>query len=208
MKRCIALSAIAACASGALAGPTVLINIPIADILGHREFAYIYGVSGTEARIDKRWYSYQGYAIGLFDILELGLENDFLGTSELSLRLKLLEDPKDARWALSVGARAWHNGEEGSWHLMGRYDLPHFRIHGGVVKSDEHRWVLGLDGPVFGDSTWLLEHTSGTGAITWGGLSVPVKGIAGLSVTAAIGVPGDRSIGTQYSLSLYWGTKF
>lgn len=208
MTRSIALAAAAACAAGTLAGPTGLITIPIADILGDREFAYTYGVSGTEPRLDKRWYSAQGYAIGLFDVLELGLDNDFLGTSELSLRLKLLEDPKDARWALSVGARAWHNGEEGSWHLMGRYDLPQFRVHAGLVKSDEHRWVLGLDGPVFGDSTWMLEHTSGTGSITWGGLSVPVKGVAGLSVMAALGVPGDRSLGTQYSLSFTWGTKF
>jgi hypothetical protein len=199
-----------ALAGSALAGPTMLITIPIADILGNREFAYTYGISGTESKIDSRWYHAQGMAVGFFDRFEFGLDEDFAGSTSLHFRLKLIEDPKDAKWAFSVGFNGWNMDDEtaATSHICGRYDFSGFRLHGGFTKSfDGTRPFIGLDGPIFGDWTWMLEHTGGPGSMTWGGLNVPVKGVNGLSVMGAVGLPERRSDGLQFSLSATWGVK-
>lgn len=153
-----------ALAGSALAGPTMLITIPIADILGNREFAYTYGISGTESKIDSRWYHAQGLAVGFYDRFEFGLDEDFAGSTSLHFRLKLIEDPKDAKWAVSLGFNGWNMDDEtaATSHICGRYDFSGFRLHGGLTKSfDGTRPFIGLDGPIFGDWTWMLEHTGG-----------------------------------------------
>lgn len=209
MKNVLSLAALA-CAGSAMAGPTTLLTIPVADILGNREFAYTYTISGTEKNIDPRWYHSQGFAFGFFDRFEFGFDEDFEGYTLLHFRLKILEDPKEARWAISGGFNGWNQDDEtvATSHLVGRYDFSCFRLHAGVIRDFERtRPFIGLDGPVFGDCTWMAEYTGGPGGMAWAGLSVPVKGVNGLSLSGAMGFPEKRVDGYQFMFSAYWGTK-
>jgi hypothetical protein len=206
LRRCLVLAAAFGPAL-ACAWPTGLASIPIADILGHREALLSYGVFGTEQNVDKRIYHSQGVTVGLFDRVELGYDNDFEGTTELNAKVLLFEDPEEAAWALSVGVMGFTDGK-GSPYVVGRKDFDSFRLHAGVVRQDGDRLMLGIDGEAFGDCTWMVDYTSGPGAITWAGLDVPISQLDGLSLFAAVGVPHRRSDGVQAQLALYYGIGF
>lgn len=191
----------------ALAGPTGLASIPIADILGHREALYAYAAAGTESHVDKKIAHAHGLTVGLFDRVELGFDNDFAGGTNYNAKLLLAEDPRNASWALSVGVLGFEDGK-GSPYLVGRKDFKGFRAHGGVLRDGEDRLILGFDGLAFGDCVWMLDHTTGSGSMTWAALDVPVKPVDGMSVTFSLGIPQKRSDGVQGSVTLNFGTKF
>jgi hypothetical protein len=207
LRRCLPLACAALAPACALAWPTGLASIPIADILGHREALVSYGVFGTEQNVDKRIYHSQGLVVGLFDRLELGYDNDFEGTTELNAKVLLFEDPDEAAWAVSAGVMGFVDGK-GSPYIVGRHDFRGFRAHAGMLRQDGDRLMLGFDGEAFGDCVWMLDHTTGPGAMTWAGLDVPINAVPGLWVTGTIGFPHRRSDGIQGSLEVSFGTKF
>lgn len=194
--------------TAAFAGPTGLVSMPIADILGHREYLHTWTMFGTEKNIDSRWYHSHAGLVGLFDRAEVGFDNDFMGNTTLNAKVLLFEEPKDAKYALSAGTVGWKDGN-GTNYVVGRYDFDQFRVHAGWLNDGENRLMVGIDGAL-GKSgmSWSLEHTTGTGARSWVGLSVPFEQIKGFSVLLGVGVPNKKEEGVQFAVTFNYGFKF
>lgn len=206
--RGLAMMTMFGAAMAASAGPTMLNFIPVADILRHREAAIAYTISGTEKGIDPTVTHAHAITIGLFDRLEVGYDNDFLGSTTLNAKILLLEEPVDGKWALSAGIMNWDLYGYSEPYLVGRYDLPSCRLHLGAIRDDRWRLIAGVDFPIFGDWTAMLDYKSGPGSYTWFGLSAPIRGVEGLSVWAGVGYPMTRSDGVQWSASLTYVVRF
>lgn len=193
---------------GVQAGPTMLNFIPVADILRHREAMIAYSIYGSEKNIDPTVTHAHAITIGLFDRLEIGYDNDFKGSTTFNAKLLLLEEPEDGKWALSAGIMNWDLYGYSEPYAVARYDLPFCRLHLGAIRDDRWRLIAGVDFPLFGDWSGMIDFKSGPGSYTWFGLSAPIKGIEGLSIWAGVGYPSTRSDGVQWSASLTYVVRF
>ena len=198
----------------AIAGPTGLYVIPIADVLGHRECSYGYTLSGNEKGVDPRYYHAHGLEVGLFDRMELGFDNDFQGSTSYNFKLLVLDDPKHARYALSVGGTGFGDGMTPGTFVAARYNFGEHRLHAGYWQAGDNRFVVGMDGPLVGMGKWChgasysAERLWGEGASTTLAVYFPVKGVSGLSAGIGLTVPDDRASGVQHSVALTYGFKF
>ncbi|MDI9641455.1 hypothetical protein QPK87_07270 [Kamptonema cortianum] len=199
---------VAAFSTIALAGPTGLSNIPTADILRHREMLLAYGSSGTERHIDKSVGHYIGLQLGLFDRLEFGLDNDFLGSSVTNAKLLLWESPDEGRSALSIGIRNWATDNTAEYYIVGRYDMPGHRLHLGAMRTDRWLIIAGVDFPVNDQWSASLDFTSGPSSSTWLGLDYAIPSISGLNITFMAGVPAVKSEGLQWAIQASYGLRF
>jgi len=211
MKKFIAMGLAVAAATVAQAWPTSLITIPIADILRNREVYLNYYLSGNEQHIDNMTYHTHAVTVGLFDRIEIGYDNDTLGTTVYNGKLLLYEDPKDGRYAVSAGVINWMDGK-GDSYLVGRYDLDRVRFHVGWLKNDMNRLMVGIDADL--GTRWGLElsaladFVSGPSSRTWLGLNVNFEKTPGLGIMVAVGFPADKPEGIQYTVSIGYGFKF
>jgi hypothetical protein len=196
---------IALCSAQAPATITTLINIPIADILGHREAALSYGLTGNERSVDARYSHYGSLTVGLFDKAEVAVGNDFNGTSTFHAKLSLYESKT---FALSGGIMNFEGRGHADTFLVGRMDFSGWRLHAGYLKDDADRLILGADIAIGKDLSGLLEYTSGPHGYTWAGLNAPVPGVNGLSLLVAVGMPSARADGIQHQVSLTYGFRF
>ncbi len=195
---------ISACAH---AGPTALFLIPISDVLKHRE-AFVYlGTQGNERNVDKKYYHYFAATVGVFDWLELGVDDDLEGLTTYNFKVNLFQRPKQApKLGLSVGATGMKDRD---WdpYAVASYDLKNGRLHGGVWSiGGVNRGFAGVDFPV-GNSTATIEYIGGPGATTWASLFVPVAKVEGLGVLVAVGFPSKRSDGIQHSALIYYAFR-
>ena len=199
---------VAALSGLAMAGPTGLSNIPTADILRHREMLLAYGASGTERHIDKSIGHYSGLQLGLFDRLELGIDNDFMGSTVSNAKLLLWESPNEGRSAVSIGVQNWATDNTADHYIVGRYDMPSFRLHLGAMRTD--RWLVfaGIDFPVNEQWTALLDFTSGPSSSTWFGLDYAIPNINGLNITCMAGVTAVKSAGLKRAIHASYGLRF
>lgn len=125
--------------TAAWAGPTGLLIIPIADILGHGEAAYTYALSGNERNIDKGYVHGHGLQLGVADRIEFGFDNDFFGGTTYNAKMLLVDDKKDGRYALSFGLLNMGD-TKGDMYLVGRYNLSErCRLHCGYMQSGDNR---------------------------------------------------------------------
>src|ERR1051325_11373923 len=101
------IAVLAAAAGGATlvaASPTQLFLIPIADILKNRAAFIDLFVTGTERNVSKGYGYSQAGTFGLFDRMELGFTNDFLGNSTWDVKVQIFESPPEIPGAaLSIG---------------------------------------------------------------------------------------------------------
>lgn len=196
MKALLTLTALGIVAI-APASETFLISMPIADILGHREVCAIVCATGTERKIDRGYAWGQGLELGLGDRLEFGYDNDCLGSTLLNAKLQLGAGDD---WAVSMGFNgATPGGRAANHYVVGRFDFANVRLHGGLLRNDRHRLMVGLDGDLGGGWSYMVDHISGPGSYTWLGLNMPV---GQLCLTVAGGMPGRREDGVQHMISL------
>ncbi len=191
----------------AKAGISGLALIPIADILGHREVVIGYNAYGNESKIDKKIYHYGYVCVGVGDIAEVAYGDDFEKGQTVHAKFKLLEGDNYmvSAGAMNLGERS---GIEADWFVAGRYDYKNVRIHAGYLKDSEHRAFVGVDFPVFGHCTGMLEWVTGPGAYGWVSLDIPVKQLPGLSLFLGAGIPSDRETqGYQYTVGFWYGFK-
>ena len=198
-------------AGTAWAGPTGLLIMPIADILGHGEAYWTYAATGNEHNIDKGYIHSHGFELGLADRFEVGFDNDFLGGTTYNAKMLLLDDKKNGRYALSFGLLNLGD-TSGEMYVVGRYNISqNCRLHCGYMQSGDNRLIVGADGPVnwkrMDGCGWQMEHLSGEGSQTWFSLNVPVKQVPGLSAMLGVGFPSDKTNGIQHNLTLTYGFR-
>lgn len=190
----------------AKAGITALTAIPIADILGHREVVVGYNLYGNESRVDKKIYHYGYTCVGIGDVAEIAYGDDFEKGQTTHLKVKLLEG---SNYMVSAGATSYEGkGLQADLFAVARYDYKNVRFHFGYLKNDEHRGVFGVDFPIFGNCTGMLEWTTGPGAYGWASLNIPVKQLPGFNLWLGGGIPSDReNQGFQYTVGFWYGFK-
>lgn len=191
-------------AGAAQASPTSLFLMPIADILKHREaFVYV-GLVGYERNVWKGHDYYNAATVGLFDRVEVGYDNDFMGVTSGNVKLQLLEQ---SNYALSVGVMNWR-GDKADPYVVGRLDGKGYRLHGGVWRTEgTERVMLGADFPVLTGLSGSVEFLSGPGSQGWASLFYQIPGVPGLGVMGAVGASSVRAVGTMHSVLLYYGFK-
>lgn len=193
----------------AMASASGLTLIPIADILKHLEAELAFGTTGNERNVDKSHaYSLTG-AVGLYDRLEIGYENDLLGRSIYEVQLQLFESPPQMPCcALSVGLKECRGGYREPY-IVGRYDLKGLRLHGGYWNTaGEGRAFLGTDFPMPGGGTGSLEALFGHHGQAWASVNYPINQIPGLSILVGVGFPAVHPDGIQHTVELAYGFKF
>jgi hypothetical protein len=179
-------------------------GIPIADIIGHLESEAEYGLAGNERNIDKGYSHYHSYKVGLGDRMELGVDNDFRGSTVWHAKVLFYEG---SNLAFSGGTMNVNFADvEQDAYLVGRIDFPNFRLHGGMMWSDEPRPFLGIDFSLGGDWSASLDHTGGSNAMTWLGLYAPLG--KGLNLSVGVGLPSVKEDGIQHAAAVTYGFRF
>jgi hypothetical protein len=186
----------------AMAGPTGLTIIPIADVLGHREFLFSMGSTGTDFDVTQRRSDSHSLEFGLGDRLELGYDNDFLGSTVFNAKLQVIQGKGRA---VSVGAMNWNSGSMTPF-VDGRLDGKGYRLHAGWMKDSKKHLIGGIDFPVFA-ATGDLEYISGPKGAVWAGLSIPFAALKGLTVGLGAGVSVNGKSQLMHSVSVGYGFK-
>lgn len=207
MKTALTGALLGLCGS-ALAGPSGLNSIPTADVLKHREFVLGYCVSGTERNVSKG-YAHANYAtLGLFDRLEAGYDNDFAGATSLHAKVLLLEDDRRLPGVGLAAGVCNVVGRNSESYVAARFDAQAARAHLGWWRTGGvSRAFVGVDFAVLGDGTAMLEHISGGNGYSWAGVSVPIKGLPGLSLCVGVGYPNTRADGIQHYGMIQYGCR-
>lgn len=200
-----AILAMAMLARASQADVTNLCSIPIADILAHREAMLMYTLSGNEKNISGGAYSHAlNGVIGLFDRVELGVTTDFLGNTTYGAKVLLFEND---RGALSAGAWGYDRRKADPF-LVGRLDFDRVRFHGGVIRDDRHRIMLGFDAEVSRELSVMADWISGPNNYLNVGACWNVPKVPGLCVMPVVGFPSVRGDGITHSLNIFYGIKF
>lgn len=197
------LAALVAVPALSLAGPTGLNLIPIADVLGHREFLFMNGTYGTEWRVTRKYTNVALPEVGLFDRFEVGLDNDYLGNTVYNGKFQFY---KDSHSALAVGVQNMKEGTATPF-VVGRYDFNGFRVHGGWMQDNTDRMIAGLDCPTPWDGTAMFDYISGPEGSVWAGWSVPIKQVPGLSVMGTVGIPLKHGEAVQHGFLVAYGFR-
>jgi len=198
--------ALLAFAGAASASVTALTVMPIADVLKHREVVIGYSISGNERNIDKDHIHYAWTTIGIGDGLEFAYGNDLRGQYTLHAKAQLYSGKN---CALSIGAMNFMgDGLQCDTFVVGRYDMPGYRLHAGYQHDTEHRGIFGMDCPIFGNCTLMLEWKTGPSATGWYSVNIPIKQLPGWNIQLGGSVPADHHEGYQHTAILWWGGKF
>jgi len=195
--RILGTMALLAVAGISSAGVTALNQIPIADIIGHREAYLTYWAAGTERKISKEIVDGAAFEVGLFDRIELGVDNDFEGNNAYNIKLLLAEDVKEGKWALSAGYMGVDkDAKEKTPFAAGRWNMNEkLRLHAGWMKTDKNRWFAGADYALNEEWALLVDTVEGKDSYTMIGLYGPLKGLNGMDITLSGGIPHTRSNG-------------
>jgi len=199
---CLALPLLLA---GAAKAQTGLANMPIADILKHRECLFESSVAGAE---HARQYGYcSSLSMGLFDRIEFGGEANYMGTYLGKAKLQLFENKNSA---FSVGFKGLR-GKEVDPYVVGRLDGKGYRLHGGLWRTGGCvRPMVGLDYSVAPGWVGSTEYLGGPEGQSWTSFSYSPSALPGFCVTFAAGLghgPLGRSVGIMNFVNLAYGFK-
>ena len=188
----------------AVAAPTALGYIPIADILAHREIVYTFQTTGFEHRINPRYSWAHALQVGVFNRAEVGFDNDFLGNTVYNGKFQVFNEQQVKKTALSVGVWNYQHGK-GDWDVVGRRDCSGYRLHCGYQQSDEGHLMAGIDAP-WGNSIVSLDYNTGSHSSGFGTAAVttPIKQVPGLSFMGVLTVPTDHLNGVQHTFVLIY----
>ncbi len=187
---------------------TMLVSIPIADVLGHREGSFSYTLTGYEASHNPGYTHSNLTVLGFFDRAEIGVSNDFTGNTVYAGKLALVKATKKCPCALSAGTMNYRDSH-GQPFVVGRLDLKGMRLHAGYLRTDMNRMIVGVDAPLpIKDWSIAADYTSGPSGYTWVGMNIPVKSLPGFSLMPMLAVPSLRADGYQHALAVNYGFKF
>jgi hypothetical protein len=196
---------IGALAGAAHAWPTSLITIPIADILGHREIYTYSGLTGTERHISRTLESTNSMAVGLFDRIEIGYDDDFNGVTSGHVKVLLFDDGRSGLSAGYVGIIE----REKSPFVVGRINLSEkARFHAGWYHDGISRAMFGFDLALNDDWTLMADSISGRDSMTCVGFNGPLFGASGIDVTVSGGIPHTRANGYTYTVYIGYSARF
>lgn len=184
--------------------------MPIADIVRHREAFGMYSITGTN--LDKTYVHGNSLTVGLFDRIEIGYDNDFLGTTTYNAKLLLIDKPKQApNLQFSVGfTSASFDRDYREPYAVASYSVGEGTLHAGYWRTGGvNRGMFGADFPcgIQGLSA-MVEHISGPNSSTWLGLSYEIPWVEGLSLSVSFGIPSEKSDGTTRAAYLIYYFKF
>lgn len=194
-----------ACTS--MAAPTSLILMPIADIMGHREFLYAPSGVGDNRRMGRSEAYAHAVTFGLFDRVEMGFDNDFLGSTVYNAKVLLYEAPKTKSVAVSAGLMNM-NVAEGpiTKYVVGRFDVGSTRLHAGWLRDDRDRLMLGVDRDLGHGWSVMADYISGPNNYTWVAVNIPTP-VPGLSFMLGEGIPSVHADGYQHNVTLNYGFR-
>lgn len=188
------------------AGPTGLNAMPTADVMGHREILVTYAFSGTERKISKKVNHVNGLEAGLFDRIELGVDNDFANTTTWNLKILLLEG-KDSTWAISGGYMNGYDRQVDSY-VVGRYDLKNLRLHAGWMQNADGGHAMGgVDFPIFGSATGMVEYLDGPNPYGYVGINWEIPRLPGFAVMGTVCIPKKSADGMTWAVTMTYGTR-
>ncbi|MCH7903967.1 MAG: hypothetical protein IH944_05290 [Armatimonadetes bacterium] len=197
---------ISAVSVGVCSGPTGLIIMPIADILGDSEYNFTASFSDYKTPYDSRVYDGARFDFGVLDRFEFGVGRRRDGTTALDAKMLVWEERTEGRFAIAAGMMGWDGGE-GTEFLVMRYDHDDYRLHFGGQHDQDDRFLFGIDGRLGAGGTWMLEHATGPDGITWAGFAWQVQDVPGLAISAGIGMPTNDPGSTQYIFGISFGGR-
>lgn len=201
----ITIAGVGALATASYAGPTGLNFMPIADMLGHREAYLAYSGSGTERKISTKVDQSHGLTVGLFDVMEVGYDNDFEGTTVYNLKIALANNDV---WGLSIGLMSLRK-EESESYVVARYNVSdRVRFHGGWLENGQSRGMFGLDVALNDNFTFMADTVSGRDSSTYVGFNAVFPSFPGFDITVSAGIPHERSTGYTWVVAVGYGTRF
>lgn len=209
VKRLFFVGAIVSITIPVQAGFTGLNFVPIADLLRHREGLAQYLVAGTDPKIDKKYGHANALTIGLFDRVEIGYDNDFLGETVYNAKALLIENSKGLKnFSLSAGISNW-KGRQSDPYVVGSYAFEKFNLHGGWWRQGNvSTGFAGFDFELFPGCAAMAEHVTSRIGATWIGFSWEIPKVDGLAFGAGYGFANERGAGDQHYATLTYGFRF
>ncbi|MCG9894951.1 MAG: hypothetical protein MH204_05705 [Fimbriimonadaceae bacterium] len=190
----------------AVAGPSLLVNMPVADTMGERTAMYSLYLNGT-GNSNSQWLWSHAVGVGVGHGIELAYLNDFRDMHGVWGSYRLLNDPSKP-YAVTVGGFDMSNTNRGVFFATGRYDIEAGRLHMAVQQSDKGFVQFGFERALNPNLSLLLEHQSGSAAYTAASLYYKVPQLSGLALQVVAGVPYANSGTTLYNLSAFYTIKF
>ncbi len=188
----------------AFAWPTGLNQIPIAEVLGHRELYVFYGFSGTEPSISKENFHTTSIEVGIGDRIELGYDDDLRGFGEGNIKINLHSGKK---CGLSAGLMGIGQGTAQKF-VVGTYAVGESaRVHGGWLDDGTNRWMAGYDMAFGENGTLMIDTISGGDSYTYVGFNWVLPKLGGLDVTLSAGIPHERANGYAYNVYVGYGIR-
>jgi hypothetical protein len=122
---------------------SALINYPVADVLGHREFQLNQNFTSANSNLTSQYLQSQNYVLGLFDVAEVSGITDFLGSHNFGVKFTPYRS-KDEKFALGFGWQGLSSNAVSTFEYA-RYTMGSYNLHLGYQHDDENRGVFGFD---------------------------------------------------------------
>jgi hypothetical protein len=122
---------------------SALINYPVADVLGHREFQLNQNFTSSNSKLTSQYLQSQNYVLGLFDVAEVSGITDFLGSHNFGLKFTPIRS-KDEKFAFGFGWQGLSSNAVSTFEYA-RYTMGNYNLHLGYQHDDENRGVFGFD---------------------------------------------------------------
>lgn len=142
-KGFICVTAFAALAASGNAQVSALINYPIADVLGHREFQLNHNFTSADSKLGGQYLNSTNYVLGLFDVAEVSGITDFMGSHNFGLKFTPYRS-KDENLAFGFGWQGLSSDAVSTFEYA-RYTMGNYNLHLGYQHDDENRGVFGFD---------------------------------------------------------------
>lgn len=173
-------TAFVALAASGRAQVSALINYPVADVLGHREFQLNQNLTSADSKLSGQYLHSQNYVLGLYDLAEVSGITDFLGSHNFGLKFTPYRS-KDEKFAFGFGWQGLSSDSVSTFQYA-RYTSGNYNLHFGYQHDDENRGVFGFDhafsdqwgcsgeyvGNSTGSSAYSLFYTMKSGLVLQG----------------------------------------
>lgn len=186
---------------------TYLINFPVADILKHREGQFTFRTQGFARNVNKGFDYDANVTFGIYDKAEVGVSNDLRGHTMFDGKVQVYDNPEKG---VSVAIGETHydfDTRKGDTYIAFRKDMPAFRFHALVYKSDTTVGVFGADFPLAHGWSGAIEHVTGPNSEIWVGANSPTF-LNHFNVMLTSRFPWDGGAGHQYQAIVNYGFRF
>lgn len=182
---------------------SALINYPVADVLGHREFQLNHNFTSIDSGISGQYLQSTNYILGLFDVAEVSGITDFLGSHNFGLKFTPFRS-KDENFAFGFGWQGL-SSDSVSHFEYSRYTVGNYNLHLGLQHDDEDRGVFGFDhafSDQWGCSAEYVGNSTGSSAYS---LFYTMK--SGLVLQGIYTKPHDSATDPNYTFVLSYTVR-